>query len=296
MAAVELTDREQIQHGEKHPDPAADDDRMGVEPGVAVGYLLAEHSGDQIEQRRVVEHDGLSGLSFEHSRRHLDRAERQADGGDDDGGDETGDGAGRADIEEGLPARHPAFHPDDRAQRAERENERNDVRQRDGDAVVATHRVVAEFVDQQDAQHRRGKGPRLQDRQRVGRDLRQRHVVPAVGADEQRREEGRRQQPDIQPRHAVAIALARGRRHECGPVVLVRSRQFEVVAGVLKRRPQLLVESFLGDQRLAVVDDPVAVDPHVAELIPRLKLVGSGDGRVGFTHRLPLTTLRDCAA
>ena len=55
--------------------------------------------------------------------------------------------------------------------------------------------------------------------------------------------------------------------------MLLSGGEFEFVARLPERWPEFVEESTFRDSRLAIVDDPIALNPDICKTILRLKLV-----------------------
>ena len=146
VAAVELADRQHVEPGDQHADPAGHQQRVVLVQQRFGRQIRAQAVGQQLEQQRIAEsHFGVG----RRGRGALDAEpdDRQRD-------DQPRPGAGNADVEELLAIGARAFHGDHGSHRAGGQNRHGDEDRKAGRNVIAEGlQEVAHLVREQDADH-----------------------------------------------------------------------------------------------------------------------------------------------
>ena len=236
MPAVQLGDRQQVQHRHQHPHPAREGDGMDTH-----GRRSTEHQPlDQQRDQRVAQRN-LGTAAEVHgeprcSRLHRHGVTQRQSGGEHRQRDqESGDRSGHADVEQLAAIGQHRAQPDERAHGADERREHrhgNEVRGRDVQLIAARDHIVAELVAQQNGQEGSGKresgGPGLQETGIARVSAREENQVAGVrdavgehGASERDGVERGEEQEQVES-PALAPSNERTGEHQVPAVGLVR--------------------------------------------------------------------------
>ena len=206
MAAVELSDRQQVQRGDEQPEPSCECDRIEI-------YVDGRRIDAQHQVRETEEQDRVAQLETASrfiQRRHVGKIQT-----DDDGGyreHHARPRAGRANVEHHAASARRRSHPDERA-----EGPDDEVGQGGIDAVVARGQVVAHLVREQN--HHQGNRERESRAQRRNGEKGMGegdHLAIHVRAGGGGGQESQQEQSDIERRDSRRLERAIGRLHRSG--------------------------------------------------------------------------------
>ena len=150
MAAVELAAGDEIERGDEEADPAGNENGMrrglieGGDGGVPVGKKMAQQAdGERIASKA---NEGLRCTGC------AGRAEHEADGNCEGGGDEAGERTVDSYIHESVACGDAGANANDGAEGSAERGSGDDPGQGGAEAVRAASRVVAEFVNEENAE------------------------------------------------------------------------------------------------------------------------------------------------